>query len=80
MFGGLARNATVKGQEDTGDCTATLGSTCATDWENALVSARARAGVQGNSTDACGGMSTPPVPDSCKGTFVVDTITSSCVF
>ena len=78
----VARNATVSGQKDTGDCQAMFGETCVTDWVSALNRARMAAteNERENPTDqACGGMALPTIPASCVGLFTLNTLaTGNC--
>ena len=67
----VARNATEKGQGDSGDCSATLGDQCKADWVAKITTAAANAGNAGE--DPC--LFTPPqIPDSCIGTLAADSI------
>lgn len=67
----VARNATEKGQDDSGDCSATLGDRCRADWIARINTAVANAGNAGE--DPC--LFTPPqIPKSCIGTLSADSI------
>lgn len=66
----VALNATVRGKDDTGDCTKTFGEECVTAWTRAVGLARATAHGSG----ACGGMNLPRIPDACRGSFDVNAL------
>jgi hypothetical protein len=70
----IARNATVKGQNDKGLCKETFGAKCVVDWENAVSSAVILASNRNKTSadGACGGMTTPAIPESCQGSFTTN--------
>lgn len=69
----VARNATVNGQKDTGDCEATFGTNCTQAWIGAVQEARATAarrnGGSNYTNSACGDMLIQRIPDACQGYF-----------
>ncbi|PVH75848.1 hypothetical protein DL98DRAFT_426840, partial [Cadophora sp. DSE1049] len=68
----VARNATEKGQDDSGDCSATLGDQCKADWVARINTATANASNGGD--DPCS-FAAPQIPDSCMGTLASDSVT-----
>ncbi|CZR69414.1 uncharacterized protein PAC_19314 [Phialocephala subalpina] len=67
----VAINATVKGQNDNGNCSATLGIECANAWTRAIARSRQVAATSRRDPGdgACGGMTFPDVPDECMGSL-----------
>ncbi|KAJ8070926.1 hypothetical protein OCU04_001284 [Sclerotinia nivalis] len=72
LFTDVPRNVTVKGQDDTGDCTTMFTKDCITDFTVAIQSARALA-TRNNATGACGGISFD-IPTQCAGSLLVGSV------
>ncbi|KUJ17849.1 uncharacterized protein LY89DRAFT_28129 [Mollisia scopiformis] len=78
----VALNATVKGQKDNGNCSATFGDECVLAWTGAISLARAVAAASSNQrSGACGGMAFPQIPGACMGSldsgFIATNITTT---
>ncbi|TGO43881.1 hypothetical protein BCON_0767g00010 [Botryotinia convoluta] len=73
LFTNVPRNVTVKGQDDTGDCTALYSDDCISNFTVAIQDARARA-TSRNSTGACGGMLFDDIPSQCAGSILLGSI------
>ncbi|CCD48324.1 hypothetical protein QC760_001810 [Botrytis cinerea] len=69
LFTNVPRNVTVKGQDDTGDCTALYSDDCISNFTVAYQNARASA-TSRNSTGACGGMLFNDIPTQCAGSIL----------
>jgi hypothetical protein len=61
---GLAINSTTAGQNDTGQCTETLGDSCVQDLESAFIQAYNTSG-----SNDCKAMTIPTIPSSCDGSL-----------
>ncbi|KAF7868414.1 hypothetical protein EAF04_004946 [Stromatinia cepivora] len=72
LFTNVPRNVTVKGQDDTGDCTTMFTDDCISNFTVAIQSARASA-TRNNATGACGGISFD-IPTQCAGSLLVGSV------
>lgn len=74
----VALNATVDGQDDTGDCKATFGDDCVGNFTSALslaaITAVSRKESSSSSSDPCSGFAVPPVPKQCQGMFTANSL------
>jgi len=66
----VARNATVKGQDDEGGCEQTFGEDCVGNFTAMIANKRVNAAKR-NGTSACGGISLFDIPPQCAGSFNV---------
>src|SRR4051794_21996592 len=71
VFMNVSRDATVKGQDDDGTCTRTLGEGCVTAFKQYLTAQRLAA-IGTNHTGFCGGMQINDLPDACQGVMGLD--------
>ncbi|KAF7898854.1 uncharacterized protein EAF01_008067 [Botrytis porri] len=73
LFTNVPRNVTVKGQDDTGDCTALYSNDCISNFTVAIQDARAKA-TSRDSTGTCGSMSFDDIPSQCAGSILLGSI------
>jgi hypothetical protein len=70
----VERNATVKGQSDSGDCFSTFGEECVLELRDAITDAFVEASRKTNSTGTCERMKIPPIPLPCSGSMTFDSV------